>query len=126
MVALSHDDVTSSLQVLCVLKKSRGQRYRLQRIAELGDFSLVRKARHDSDPFEVRFAAPVERAFCPTTRPLLGLGRVMGSRYDALFWTKEATKWSSPSAVKLSKKEIRRPIQGPFGAVEDNFQQASV
>ena len=41
----------------------------------------------------------------------------MDSRYDALFWTKESIKWSSPFAVKLSKKEIQRPIQGPFGAV---------
>jgi hypothetical protein len=45
------------------------------------------------------------------------LGRVMGSRYGALFWTKECIKWSSPFAVKLSKKEIQRPIQGPLGAV---------
>ena len=40
----------------------------------------------------------------------------MGSRYDALFWTKECIKWSSPFAVKLSKKEIQWPTHEPFGA----------
>ena len=90
------------------------------------------KAGHDSDPFKFHLcqaSLSVGQSLRSGSRPLSAYSvrqpvpllwdsrRIMGSRYDALFWTKECIKWSSPFAVKLSKKEIQRPIQGPLGAV---------
>ena len=105
----------------------------LQRISKLGGppVSLFRKARHDSNPFRFYlFQASLSagQSLRSGSRPLsaysvrqlgassMGLRRVMGSRYDTLFWAKECIKLSTPFAVKMSKKEIQRPIQGPLGA----------